>query len=91
MSDKKNYDDLPEEVRPISPWRYFGLSLLYSIPIIGFIFLMINSLRRGNNVNIRNYSRSYFCGFILVLTVVVILIIIGATGSGLDKIRQLFS
>ena len=27
--------------RPLSPWEYFGLQILYSLPLIGFIFLIV--------------------------------------------------
>ena len=88
---KEDYSHLPENVRPISPWHYFGLSLLYAIPIVGFIILVINSLRHGNNVNVRNYSRSYFCITVIALVIVGICLAITLTGSGIEKLKQLFS
>lgn len=88
---KEDYSHLPEDVRPISPWRYFGLSILYAIPIVGFIILVINSLSHGNNVNVRNYSRSYFCILAIALIVVGISLAITLTGNGIEKLKQLFS
>ena len=32
MTDKYGYDG-PEQFRPLSPWAYFGYTLLYCIPI----------------------------------------------------------
>lgn len=29
---------LPEAYRPLSPWTYFGLSILYAVPVIGWVF-----------------------------------------------------
>ena len=90
MSKKNNnYDSLPADLRPISPWRYFGLSIVYAIPVIGFIVLIVNSLSKNNNVNVRNFSRSFFCALILVLIVAGILAAIGLAGDGIDKIKQL--
>ena len=28
---------LPEAYRPLSPWAYFGLSILYAVPFVGWI------------------------------------------------------
>ena len=33
---KYNYKG-PEEFRPISPWAYFGYSVLFTVPLIGLI------------------------------------------------------
>jgi hypothetical protein len=49
----------PEQFRPLSPWAYFGYSLLYSIPIVGFIMLIINSVN-DSNINRRNFTRMYW-------------------------------
>ena len=87
---KDNYENLPENVRPVSPWRYFGLSILYAIPIVGFVFLLINSLSHSNNVNVRNYSRSFVCGLVLALIVVGIIILVGALGDGFARLKNLF-
>ena len=43
---------LPEAYRPLSPWAYFGLSILYSVPVIGWIFLIAHALA-SRNINKR--------------------------------------
>lgn len=53
-----------EEFRPLSPWAYFGYSLLYSIPILGFIMMIINSFS-SSNINKRNFTRSFWCVYII--------------------------
>ena len=85
---KNDYSKLPENVRPISPWRYFGLSILYAIPILGFVVLVINSLSHSNNINVRNFSRSFFCGLVLVLIVVGIIMAITFAGGGIAAIKD---
>ena len=62
---------IPESHRPISAWGYFGYQILFSIPLIGFICLIVFALS-SNNINLRNYARSYFCTFIIVAIVVAI-------------------
>ena len=77
-------NQLPEQYRPLSMWEYFGYSLLFNIPVVGFVFLIVFSFS-GSNINRRNYARSYFCGLILFIILIVILISAGAMGSLLDK------
>lgn len=87
---RNDYDNLPSNVRPVSPWSYFGHGILYAIPILGFIFLLIHALGGSSNVNIRNYARSYFCGVILVLIVFGVIIGIVAATGGIAKIAEIF-
>ncbi len=70
---------VPAENRPLSPWGYFGYGLLFSIPIIGFILLIVFSFA-GKNVNRKNFARSYWCWFILSLALILILVILILTG-----------
>ena len=55
---------LPEAYRPLSPWTYFGLSILYAVPVIGWVFLIAHAVA-SRNINKRNYARSFFCVYIL--------------------------
>ena len=66
--------------RPLSPWAYFGLEILYSIPVIGWIFLIIHAIGAGN-VNKRNFARSYFCIIVIVLIIVGVFMAIGGMGA----------
>ena len=80
---KVTADQIPEEYQPLSPWAYFGLQILFAVPIVGFIFLIIYSIN-GSNLNRRNFARSYWCSLILVgavLLVVLIFALIFATGK----------
>lgn len=55
---------IPVEYTPISMWGYFGYSILFSIPVVGWIFLVIFALT-ASNINLRNFARSQFCVFII--------------------------
>ena len=70
---------VPEENRPLSPWGYFGYGLLFSIPVIGFILLIVFSFA-GKNVNRKNFARSYWCWVILVVAIILILTVVLLTG-----------
>ena len=71
--------NIPPEYAPLSPWAYFGLSILFALPI-GFIFLIIFSFN-NSNLNRRNFARSYWCGA-LIVAIVVVLVLIVAVLSG---------
>ena len=83
MSD---YNGVPEKYRPISMWGYFGLEILFSIPVIGFIFLVVFALGGTKNVNKKNFARSYFC---FVIIIVIILAVLTATGL-VTQVLQMF-
>lgn len=68
---------IPEKYRPISAWGYFGYSLLFWLPIAGFILLIVFSFD-NSNINRRNYARSYFCALLLVVIIVGVFIALGA-------------
>lgn len=72
--------NIPYEYEPISMWGYFGYEILFSIPIIGFIMLLIYAFGGTKNINLRNFARSYFCLFIIFMIIFIILFVIyGAT------------
>lgn len=71
------------DYRPISMWGYFGYELLFSIPLIGFIMLLVFSFGGTQNVNVKNFARSYFCYFIIVAILAVVAIVLIASAGGL--------
>mgnify|MGYP002624304237 CR=1 FL=1 len=74
--------NLPAQFRPLSPWAYFGYSILFSIPVIGFIFLLIYTFKKSN-INRRNFARAYWCGLILCVILFLILCLVAVlTGGG---------
>ena len=62
---------IPENYRPLSPWAYFGYSLLFSIPLVGFILLIVFSVSDAN-INRRNFARMYWCSFLVCLIIGVV-------------------
>lgn len=72
--------NLPERYRPLSAWAYFGYTILFAIPVVGLILLIIFALSSGN-VNRRNFARSYFCVYVLLLIIFLIAAVSGALAS----------
>lgn len=58
---------------PLTAWRYFWLSVLYTIPVIGLIF-WISHMCSGKNINRRSYARSYWCRIVAVVLIVFVLV-----------------
>lgn len=56
---KDEVRNLPDEIRPISMWGYFGYQILFALPLIGTILLIVFALGGTRNINLRNYS--HFC------------------------------
>lgn len=82
-------DPLSKEYKPIKPWGYVGLELLFAIPVVGFIALLIYTFA-AKNVNRRNFARSYWCGLVVALVIIVAVIIAAyATGNGDELMRAL--
>lgn len=77
--------DLPPRLRPLSAWAYFGYTLLFAIPIVGFIFLIVFSFN-GSNVNRRSFARSFWCALLLgiIVFVTILLVVLIAGGSVSD-------
>lgn len=71
--------EFPDNYKPLGAWAYFGLSILFSIPIVGFIFLIIFSISKGN-MHRRSFARSYWCALIIVgvLVAVIAALVLGA-------------
>ena len=77
------YNPVPPapETKLLGPWAYFGLQLLFAIPIVGFIFLIVFSCN-GSNINRRNFARSYWCAILLAVILVVVVAAVSYLASG---------
>ena len=72
----RNYDPA-KDYTPIGMWGYFGYEILFTIPVLGWICLIIFALGGTKNVNLRNFARSWFCldiiGIVVILLIAVII------------------
>lgn len=63
------------EQKLMGPWAYIGWNILFSIPLVGFILLIVFSFD-NSNLNLRNYARSYWCALLLVLILVILIVVL---------------
>ena len=87
---QNNHQDdgfLPEKYRPLGAWTYFGLQILFAIPVVGFIFLIIFSCN-GSNINRRNFARSYWCGLVIFGVIALVTLLIIVLLGGLSALAQ---
>lgn len=67
----KNYDgdaDYAPKYRPMGAWAYFWLSVLFAVPVVGFVFMIVFSCN-GNHINRRNFARSYLIRLIFAVLI----------------------
>ena len=72
----ENNQNIPNEYKVLSPWAYFGYNLLFSIPLIGFILAIVFAFD-SSNLNRRNYARSFFCGLLIAVIILALIMILG--------------
>lgn len=79
--------ELPSQFRPLSAWSYFGLAILYTVPILGLIFLLIHTFS-DKNINRRNFARSYWCWVVLLIFFLLIAIGISYANGGAPAVQE---
>lgn len=70
----------PAQFRPLSPWAYFGYTVLFNIPLVGLICLIVFSIS-DSNINRRNFARSYWCVYVLLAILIAVLLTSGAVAG----------
>ena len=83
-----NYNNVPDNYRPISMWGYFGYEILFAIPVVGFIVLLVFALGGTSNINVRNFARSKFCYLIICTIVIGILLMTGVLTGFLQNFQK---
>lgn len=89
--EKNVIKKMPEKYRPLGAWKYFWLNVLFSIPLIGFICLIVFSFS-GKNINRRSYARSFFCalliGVIIVAALIIVAVVTVGAGELMDTVKE---
>ena len=74
--EKNEIAQLPAQYRPIGAWGYFGLTILFAIPLLGFILQVVFALS-SSNINRRSFARSFFCIYIVAIVVALVIVFSG--------------
>lgn len=61
-------ENLPEQYKPITMWGYLGYQIVFSIPVVGWIMIFVFAFSKDENINIRNFARSYII-FLIICTI----------------------
>ena len=72
---------LPKAYRPLSAWSYFWRSVLYAIPVIGWIFLLVHVFACKSRHG-RSYARFHLLVAILAIIAVVAVALLGGPALG---------
>lgn len=87
--NKYNYNGDPK-FRPLSPWEYFGYGLLFSLPVAGFVLLIVFTFN-SSNINCRNFARSYWCSAIIAGVIILVLLALVLLLGGLAGLSEFLS
>lgn len=71
----KNYD-YGHGFKPISAWGYLGYTILWSIPVVGWI-IWLCSVIGAKNKNVKNFARYPLC---VLLFTIIVSVVIGLAG-----------
>lgn len=85
--EKSVIETLPRKYRPIGTLSYLLYSILFAIPVVGFIFSLILSVRRIVNVNIKYYARLWLViNSVVIAFSIIILVVLLSNGVSLANI-----
>ena len=87
MATSSKNRKIPAEYTPISMWGYFGYEILFSIPVIGWIIVIVFAISASNQ-NLKNFARSQFCLLIIALILFCIFAATGLLAAMIDGIYQ---
>ncbi|MBO5332722.1 MAG: hypothetical protein J6B37_01240 [Clostridia bacterium] len=75
---------LPAEYKPVSVGAYIGYSILFALPIIGFIMLLVTAFSSEKSKSLRNYAKSILVmTLIALIPTILIMILVGSMAGDL--------
>jgi hypothetical protein len=86
---KKNSYEGPVHYWPISPWGYLGYTILFLIPVVGLISLLTFTFS-SDNINRRNFARSYWCALFTGAVAIAILMAAGVLPR-FDRLIEMYN
>ena len=87
MATSSKNHKIPAESTPITMWGYFGYEILFSIPVIGWIIVIVFATTASNQ-NLKNFARSQFCLLIISLILFCIFAATGLLATMIESLSQ---
>ena len=60
--DEKN---IPEAYKPITAWGFVGWTLLFNLPLVGWILIIVFACGVSAKKNVTNFARSFLLMYLL--------------------------
>ncbi len=74
-------DELPEQFQLIHGWGYVGYSILFSLPVVGLIFMIVFALS-NKKLNRMYFARFFFCQLLIsVIVFILVFLVLLFTGT----------
>lgn len=74
-------DELPEQFQLIHGWGYVGYTILFSLPVVGLIFMIVFALS-NKKLNRMYFARFFFCQLLIsVIVFILVLLVLLFTGT----------
>ena len=64
--------------KPVSPWMYLLLMIVFAIPVVGFILIIVLACGAAANKNIRNFALAYVLVWVICIVLILILAAVAA-------------
>lgn len=60
---------LPTALKPLGAWGFVGYTLLFMLPLLGFVFVLVFALGGTQRVCLKNYARGVLLLWLLALVI----------------------
>ena len=80
--------DLPDELKPISVWKYVGLFFLSAVPCVGIICTIVFACGAIKNKNITNFARAQLIVIAIVFAIYLLMFLLGFGAGVLQGIAE---
>ena len=89
--EEYNDQNIPEAYKPLGAWAFFGWTLLFNMPFVGWIIVIVFACGVSARKNLTNYARSILImwGFATLLSIIYFLVMfgLGFTGAFLTSMQ----
>ena len=84
-----NEQNIPEAYKPISAWGFVGWSLLFNLPLVGWIIVIVFACGVSAKKIVTNFARSYLLMWLIATIIAVVtwlvMFALGFTGAMLSS------